>query len=134
LQNFYFSQKADVQYKRRSLESNTKINSMLFAGKLISVVLPHKDLPHYEDFLGEDNEWRTSGSYEKLPWIKIDRIRNTPIYTERINISINISILQYKKEHFLAYIDWIINFWQLWQSTSIYVTTKKINISLSMLT
>jgi len=36
---------------------------MLFAGKLmVSVALPHKDLFYYENFLGEDEEWRTFGS------------------------------------------------------------------------
>jgi len=40
-----------VQYKRGSLESDTKINSMLFVGKLIvSFALVHKNLPYYKDF------------------------------------------------------------------------------------
>jgi len=76
-------QKADVQYKRGSLESDTNINSMLFAGKLmVSVALPHEDL-YYKNFLEEDKEWGIFGCYEKLPWIKINR--NIFVYSKRIN-------------------------------------------------
>jgi len=46
---------------------------------MVLVVLPHKDLPYYKDFLGEDKEWRTFGSYEKLSWIKIDSKNRTEI-------------------------------------------------------
>jgi len=61
--------------------SDIKINSVLFAGKLIvSVALPHKDLP-YEDFLEENKEWEIFGSYEKLLCIKIDWTWNTPVCT-----------------------------------------------------
>jgi len=85
LQNFYFSQKVDVQYKWGSLESNKKINLALFAGKLmVSIVLSHKDLPYYKDFLGEDKESGTFESYEKLSWIKIGLTRNNA-YMERVN-------------------------------------------------
>jgi len=53
---------------------------------MVSVALPHKDLPYYKDFLGgEDKEWRTFGSYEKLSWIKIDRTRNIPVCMEKVN-------------------------------------------------
>jgi len=45
----------------------------------------HKDLSYYEDFLEEDKEWESSGSYKKLSWIEISRTRNIPVYTKRIN-------------------------------------------------
>jgi len=61
LQNFYFSKgrhKRSAQTEG-SLEFDIKINS-LFAGKIMVSgrlpSLPHKDLIHYKDFLGEDKE------------------------------------------------------------------------------
>jgi len=77
---------------RRSVQTEsywnteTKINLVLFVEKLmVSVALPHKDLPYYKDFLEENKKWRTFGSYEELSWIKIDRTRNTPVCMEKVN-------------------------------------------------
>jgi len=53
LQNFHKRLTVSVQ---TGVTRVRKINSVLFAGKLISVALPHKDLFYYEDFLEEDKE------------------------------------------------------------------------------
>jgi len=69
LQNFYFSQEADVQYERELLESDPKINSVLFAVKLIvSIILLYKDLLYYEDFFLEEHKWEKDdfGNYENF--------------------------------------------------------------------
>jgi len=58
----------------------------MFTRKLmVSVALPYKDFPNYEDFEGEDKEWGIFQSYEKFSWIEIERTRNTFLYTERVN-------------------------------------------------
>jgi len=55
LQNFYFLQEVDVQYKRESLESWTQKSTRLFEiddfNRLITNIYSN-----YEDFLAEDKE------------------------------------------------------------------------------
>jgi len=58
--------------------------SVLLAEKLIALL--HKDFSYYKDFLGEDKDCGIFGSCEKLPRIKIDGTRNTPVCTERIKL------------------------------------------------
>jgi len=53
LQNFHKKLTVSVQ---TGVTGVRKINSVLFARKLISVALPYKDLFYYKDFLGEDKK------------------------------------------------------------------------------
>jgi len=54
---FLFFTKGRRSIQRGVTGVRQKINSVLFAGKLmVSIILPHKDLPYFEDFLEEDKE------------------------------------------------------------------------------
>jgi len=68
-----------ITKSRRSIQTRIigirhKNQFVLFAGKLIVSPYHTKISPTMKIFLEEDKKWETFGSYEKLPWIKIDRI------------------------------------------------------------